>query len=44
VFDADKDQIRIEVAGSGNVVTFQFGPERAKSFVLNGVTFALRER
>ena len=40
IFDASKSQMRIEIAGSGNVVTFEFpdsGP--ARSIKLQGVTF-----
>jgi hypothetical protein len=40
VFDASKDQMRIEIVGSGNVVSFIFpqtGP--ASSLSLQGVTF-----
>jgi CubicO group peptidase (beta-lactamase class C family) len=41
VFDADKDQLRIEFAGSGNVVSFRFdGPGAATSIELAGITFA----
>jgi len=40
VFDAEADQLRIEIAGSGNVVTFRFdGPGAAKSIDLNRATF-----
>ena len=43
VFDADKDQLRIEFAGSGNVVSFRFdGPGAASSIQLAGITFARR--
>jgi CubicO group peptidase (beta-lactamase class C family) len=41
IFDASKDQMRIEIVGSGNVVSFTFpqtGP--ASSISLQGVTFA----
>jgi CubicO group peptidase (beta-lactamase class C family) len=40
IFDAAKQQLRIEIAGSGNVVTFTF-PERgpASSLTLQGTTF-----
>jgi CubicO group peptidase (beta-lactamase class C family)/ketosteroid isomerase-like protein len=40
IFDGSKSQMRIEIAGSGNVVTFEFpdsGP--ARSINLQGVTF-----
>ena len=41
VFDADKDQLRIEIAGSGSVISFHFDePGAAKSIDLNGTTFA----
>ena len=40
VFDADKDQLRIEIAGSGNVISFHFDERgAAKSIDLNGTTF-----
>lgn len=40
VFDAAKNQMRLELAGSGNVVTFSFpGAGRAQSIDLQGVTF-----
>jgi CubicO group peptidase (beta-lactamase class C family) len=40
VFDAAKDQLRIEIAGSGNVVSFSFPPTGpAISLSLQGVTF-----
>jgi CubicO group peptidase (beta-lactamase class C family) len=43
VFDAEKDQLRIEVAGSGTIVGFRFdGPGAAKSIDINGVTFVRR--
>jgi len=43
VFDAEKDQLRIEIAGSGNVISFRFdGPGAAKAIDLNGTTFARR--
>ncbi len=43
VFDAEKDQLRIEIAGSGNVISFRFdGPGAAKSVDLNGTTFVRR--
>jgi hypothetical protein len=41
IFDATKAQIRIEIAGSGSVATFNFaGPGPAKSLELQGVTFS----
>ncbi len=43
VFDAARNQLRIEIAGSGNVVSFAFsdgGP--AQSIQLQGVTFSRR--
>ncbi|HEV8264483.1 MAG TPA: serine hydrolase [Gemmatimonadales bacterium] len=41
IFDASKAQMRIEIAGSGNVVTFTFaGDGPAQSLVLQGVTFS----
>lgn len=40
VYDATKGQIRIEIAGSGDVVTFSFaGAGPARSLQLQGVTF-----
>jgi hypothetical protein len=40
VFDATKTQLRIEVAGSGNVVGFTFANEEpAQTAVWQGVTF-----
>ena len=43
VFDADKQELRIEVAGTGNVVTFRFeGPGPAGSVELIGATFVRR--
>ncbi|MGH7693626.1 MAG: serine hydrolase domain-containing protein, partial [Gemmatimonadaceae bacterium] len=40
IFDAAKGQLRIEIAGSGNVVTFTFpGSGAAKSIELQGTTF-----
>jgi CubicO group peptidase (beta-lactamase class C family) len=43
VFDAEKDQLRIEIAGSGNVISFRFdGPGKAKSVDLNGTTLVRR--
>ncbi|HVF38921.1 MAG TPA: serine hydrolase [Gemmatimonadaceae bacterium] len=40
IFDAAKNQMRIEVAGSGNVLTFSFpGAGPARSVELSGVTF-----
>ena len=41
IYDATKGQLRIEIAGSGEVVTFNFdGPGPARSLVLQGVTFS----
>jgi CubicO group peptidase (beta-lactamase class C family) len=41
VFDATKDQLRFEIAGSGNVASFQFdGAGGAKSLESMGVRFA----
>jgi CubicO group peptidase (beta-lactamase class C family) len=41
IYDATKDQLRIEIAGSGEVVTFTFtGPGSARAVELQGVTFA----
>jgi CubicO group peptidase (beta-lactamase class C family) len=43
VYDAEKDQLRIEIASSGTVVTFQFtGPGPAASVALGGTTFTRR--
>jgi len=43
VFDAEKNQLRIEIAGSGTVVSFRFdGPGAAKSIDLTGTTFLRR--
>ena len=43
VFDTEKDQLWIEIAGSGTVVAFRFdGPGAAKSVDLSGTTFARR--
>jgi CubicO group peptidase (beta-lactamase class C family) len=40
IFDAARGQLRIEITGSGNVVTFAFvGGGPARSLVLQGVTF-----
>jgi hypothetical protein len=40
IFDAAKQQLRIEIAGSGTVVTFTFaGAGPAQSIGLQGVTF-----
>jgi hypothetical protein len=40
IYDAAKSQLRIEIAGSGNVVSFSFGgPGPARSLELIGVTF-----
>jgi len=40
IYDAAKGQLRIEIAGSGEVATFAFtGPGPARSLVLQGVTF-----
>jgi CubicO group peptidase (beta-lactamase class C family) len=40
IYDAAKAQLRIEIAGSGNVVSFSFGgPDPARALVLDGVTF-----
>lgn len=40
IYDASKSQLRIETAGSGNVVTFAFeGPGPARSIELNGTKF-----
>jgi CubicO group peptidase (beta-lactamase class C family) len=40
IYDAAKKQLRIEIAGSGNVVTFAFeGGGSARSLELQGVTF-----
>ena len=44
VFDASKNQMRIEVAGSGNVVSFTFGNVGpAQSLDLQGVTFRRKQ-
>jgi len=44
-YDATKGQLRIEIAGSGNVVTFNFaGPGPAQSLELQGVTFTRAAR
>lgn len=41
IYDATKGQLRIEIAGSGSVVTFSFaGAGPARSLELQGVTFA----
>jgi len=41
IYDATKGQLRIEIAGSGSVVTFSFpGDGPAKSLDLQGVTFS----
>ena len=41
IYDAAKGQLRIEIAGSGEVATFAFtGPGPARSLVLQGVTFS----
>jgi CubicO group peptidase (beta-lactamase class C family) len=41
IYDAAKGQLRVEIAGSGEVVTFSFtGPGPARSLDLQGVTFA----
>jgi CubicO group peptidase (beta-lactamase class C family) len=41
IYDAAKGQLRIEIAGSGNVVSFSFaGAGPARSLQLQGVTFA----
>jgi CubicO group peptidase (beta-lactamase class C family) len=40
IFDASRGQLRIEITGSGNVVTFAFvGGGPARSLALQGVTF-----
>ena len=40
VFDAARNVLRVELAGSGNTVTFRFdGPGSSKSIELQGVTF-----
>jgi len=40
IYDAAKSQLRIEIAGSGEVTTFTFaGPGPARSLALQGVTF-----
>jgi hypothetical protein len=40
IFDAARGQLRIEITGSGNVVTFAFvGGGPARSLALQGVTF-----
>jgi CubicO group peptidase (beta-lactamase class C family) len=40
VFDAPTDRLRMEIAGSGRVISFQFdGAERVTSLELDGVTF-----
>jgi hypothetical protein len=45
VYDADKDQLRIEIAGSGNVIAFRFDtPGAARSIDISGTTFSRRER
>jgi len=44
VFDASKHQLRVEIAGSGNVITFQFaGPGPASAIDFQGVTLQRRE-
>ncbi|HVZ49536.1 MAG TPA: serine hydrolase domain-containing protein [Gemmatimonadaceae bacterium] len=44
VFDASKDQLRIEIADSGSVVGFTFdGSEPAKAITWQGVTFTRRQ-
>lgn len=41
IYDAAKGQLRIEIAGSGNVVPFSFGgPGPARALEFQGVTFA----
>ena len=41
IFDASRDQLRIEIAGTGNIVAFSFpGPGPAQSIALQGVTFS----
>ena len=41
IYDATKGQMRIEIAGSGNVATFNFaGAGPARSLELQGVTFS----
>jgi hypothetical protein len=44
VYDADKDQLRFEIAGSGSVMTFRFdGAESAKTVEIGGgVVFTRR--
>jgi CubicO group peptidase (beta-lactamase class C family) len=43
VFDAEKDELRIEIAGSGSVVTFRFeGSGAARSITMGPVTFERR--
>jgi hypothetical protein len=43
VFDAEKDQLRFEIAGAGNVVSFRFeGPGSARSVQVSGATFVRR--
>jgi hypothetical protein len=40
-YDASRDQLRIEIAGTRHVVTFEFaGPGPARSLSLQGITFA----
>jgi hypothetical protein len=44
VFDAAKNQMRVEVAGSGNVVTFTFPPTGpAQSIDLQGTAFRRKQ-
>ena len=43
IFDGPRNQLRIEIAGSGNVVSFSFGGAGpAQSIQLQGVTFSRR--
>ncbi|MBC7894696.1 MAG: hypothetical protein H7066_04745, partial [Cytophagaceae bacterium] len=43
IMDASRHQLRVEVAGSGHVVTFAFDPAGvARSIQLQGVTFTRR--
>ena len=42
IYDAAKAQFRIEIAGSGNVVTFTLGEKQATAVQIQGVTFSRR--
>jgi CubicO group peptidase (beta-lactamase class C family) len=43
VYDAEKDQLRLEIIGSGNIMTFRFdGGDVAKAMEMGGISFTRR--